>query len=157
MTMTTLIKLTAVCLTLAAASPSLAQTSSSTTVDPNTGATTTTTTTKDVEKKGGGTVTGAAGGVVAGALVAGPIGAVVGGIAGATVGHKVAPPSEVKTYVTTQTVTPARYEGDIQVGDTLHGDIAWRSIPQDPKYSWAYLNDRRVVIDNETHKVVDIY
>ena len=155
--MTKLIKLGAVCLSLAAASPGLAQTSSTTTVDPNTGAATTTTTTKEVEKKGGGTATGAVGGAVAGALVAGPVGLVVGGIAGATVGHKVAPPSEVKTYVTTQTVTPASYAGDIAVGDTLHGDIAWRTIPQNPKYSWAYLNDKRVVIDNESHKVVDIY
>ena len=156
--MTNLIKLGAVCLSLAAASPGLAQTSStSTRVDDATGAVTTTTTTKEVEKKGGGTTTGAVGGAVAGALVAGPIGAVVGGIAGATVGHKVAPPGEVKTYVTTQTVSPASYTGDIAVGDTLHGDISWRPVPQYPKYSWAYLNDKRVVIDSDTHKVVDIY
>ncbi|MEO6376459.1 MAG: DUF1236 domain-containing protein [Caulobacteraceae bacterium] len=153
--MTNLMKFGAVCLSLAATSPALAQSSSTTTVNEATGATTTTTTT--VEKKGGGTATGAVGGAVAGALVAGPVGLVVGGIAGATVGHKVAPPGEVKTYVTTQTVAPASYSGPIEVGDTLRGDIAWRTVPAYPKYSWAYLNDRRVVIDSETHKVVDIY
>ena len=153
--MKTYFKLGAICLSLAAFSPAVAQTSSTTTVNEATGATTTTTTT--VEKSKGGIATGAAGGAVAGALVAGPIGLVVGGIAGATVGHKVAPPGEVKTYVTTQTVTPASYSGDVEVGKTLDGDIAWRTIPEYPRYSWAYLNDKRVVIDNETRRVVEIY
>ena len=93
----------AACLCLAAVQPALAQiTHSTTSVDPDSGATTTTTTT--VKKDHGGTGTGAVGGAVAGALVAGPMGAVVGGVAGATIGHSVAPPGQVKTYVTTQTV-----------------------------------------------------
>src|ERR1700743_2375691 len=65
-----------------------------------------TTTTKTVEKDKGGTVPGAVGGAIAGALAAGPGGAVVGGVAGAPTGHTVAPPTEVKTYITAQTVEP---------------------------------------------------
>ena len=147
----------AACIGLATAHPALAQSSSSTTtVNEQTGATTTTTTTT-TKKDRGGTTTGAAGGALAGAVVAGPIGLVVGGIAGATVGHKVAPPGEVKTYVTTQTTTPTRYSGDIEVGKPIEGDVAWQGVPNYPKYSWANLNDKRVVIDNDTHKVVDVY
>ena len=127
----------------------------STTVQSPDGATTTTTET--VKRDHGGTAPGAATRVVAGALVAGPIGAVVGGIAGATVGHSIAPPGDVKTYVTTQTTPPVAYSGDVSVGKTISGDIAWQDVPSYPKYSWAHLNGQRVVIDNDTHKVVGVY
>jgi hypothetical protein len=137
------------------AAPAFAQTGATTSVDSPDGSTTTTTET--IKKQGGGTAPGAAGGVVAGALVAGPIGALIGGIAGATVGHTVAPPSEVETYVTTQTVAPIAYSGDVRVGKTIDGDVAWSNVPNYPKYSWARLNGQRVVIDNDSHKVVAVY
>jgi hypothetical protein len=145
----------AACLSLAAVVPAFAQPSSTTTVQNADGGKTTTTTT--VKKDRGGTTSGAAGGAIAGAVVAGPIGLVVGGIAGATVGHAVAPPGEVKTYVTTQTAPPATYSGDVSVGKTIDGDVTWRTVPDYPKYSWAYLNGQRVVIDNDNHKVVAVY
>ena len=116
----------------------------------------TTTTTKEVKKNNGGTVGGAAGGAVAGALVAGPIGLVVGGIAGATVGHSIAPPTEVRTYVTTQTAAPIAYQGQIEVGKPVAGTVTWLDVPSQPKYHWARLNDERVVVD-ENHNVVAIY
>jgi uncharacterized membrane protein len=116
----------------------------------------TTTTTKDVKKNNTGTVGGAAGGAVAGAVVAGPIGAVVGGIAGATIGHSVAPPTEVRTYVTTQTVDPIAYQGQVELGKPVAGSVAWRDVPGQPRYHWARLNDERVVVD-DNHNVVAIY
>jgi hypothetical protein len=136
-----------------ASSSAMAQTSTSTTVDQ--GPTTTTTTT--VQKDHGGTAPGAVGGAVAGALVAGPIGAVVGGVVGATVGHVVAPPSEVKTYVTTQTVDPVAYSGKIVIGKTVDGEVVWREVPSNPKYRWAYLNGQRVVIESDSGHVVAVY
>jgi hypothetical protein len=143
------------CLCLAATAPAFAQISTSTTVQAPDGSTTTTTET--VKKDHGGTATGAVGGAIAGAVVAGPIGAVVGGVAGATIGHTVAPPGRVKTYVTTQTTDPISYPGDVEVGSTINGDVQWRDVPDYPKYSWAHLNGQRVVIDNDTHKVVAVY
>jgi hypothetical protein len=136
---------------VALASSAMAQTT--TTVDQ--GPTTTTTTT--VQKDHGGTAPGAVGGAVAGALVAGPIGAVVGGVAGATLGHAVAPPMEVKTYVTTQNVDPVQYDGKIVVGKTVDGDMVWREVPSYPKYRWAYLNGQRVVIERDNSHVVAVY
>ena len=91
---------------------------------------------------------------MAGALIAGPVGAAVGAVAGATVGHTVAPPSTVRTYVTTQTVDTVAYKGDIVVAD---GDVVWSTVPDQPKYSWAYLNGKRVVIDNDSHTVAAVY
>jgi hypothetical protein len=90
-------------------------------------------------------------------LVAGPVGAVVGGVAGATVGHTLAPPSQVRTYVTTQTDTPVSYTGTVAVGRTVDGEVVWQTVPDYPKYRWAHLNGQRVVIDNDTHKVVAVY
>ena len=138
------------CLAFAATSVS-AQTTV-TTVEHQDGSTTT----KTVEKDHGGTAPGAVGGAVAGALVAGPIGAVVGGIAGATVGHAAAPPSEVRTYVTTQTNAPVVYSGPIEVGKPVTGTVTWMEVPKYNKYHWAYLNDQRVVVD-DNHNVVAIY
>ena len=142
-------------LCLLVSSSVFAQVSTSTTVANPDGSATTTTET--VKKDHGGTAAGAAGGAIAGAVVAGPIGAVVGGIAGATIGHTVAPPGGVKTYVTTQTTEPIAYQGDLAVGDRVDADIPWRTVPDYPKYSWARLNGERVVIDNDTHKIVAVY
>ena len=107
--------------------------------------------------KAAGTTAGAATGAVTGAVVGGPIGAVVGGVIGASVGHSVAPPDDVRTYVTTQRVAPVAYRGDIVVGHTIDGDVTWLDIPNEPKYSWAYLGDKRVVIDRSNHHVVAVY
>ena len=129
----------------------------STTVTQSADGSTTTTTRETVTKKdNSGTVTGAAGGAVAGAVVAGPVGAVVGGVAGAAVGHSVAPPTEVRTYVTRQQVAPATYQGQIEMGKPIAGSVTWQDVPDYPKYHWAYLNNERVVVD-DNHNVVAIY
>jgi len=107
--------------------------------------------------KAAGTTAGAATGAVAGAVVAGPVGAVVGGVIGASVGHSAAPPDDVRTYVTTQRVAPVAYNGPVVVGHTIDGDVVWSDVPNEPKYGWAYLGDKRVVIDRSNHQVVAIY
>jgi hypothetical protein len=129
----------------------------STSVTQNPDGSTTTTTRETVTKKNNaGTVTGAAGGAVAGAVVAGPVGAVVGGVAGAAVGHSVAPPTEVRTYVTRQTTAPAAYQGQVEVGKPIEGSVTWLEVPNYPKYHWAHLNNERVVVD-DNHNVVAVY
>lgn len=147
--------LSAVSLCLMGAAPAFADSSSTTTVEHPDGSATTTT--KEIKKDQGGAPSGAVGGAIAGAVVAGPVGAVVGGVAGAVIGHSVAPPSEVKTYVTTQSDAPAAYSGSVVVGKTVDGDVVWRAVPSYPKYSWAHLNGQRVVIDNDSHRVVAVY
>ncbi len=107
--------------------------------------------------KAAGATAGAATGAVAGALVGGPVGAVVGGVIGASVGHSAAPPDDVRTYVTTQHVAPVAYTGEVVVGHPINGDVTWLDVPNEPRYSWAYLGDKRVVIDRNNHQVVAIY
>ena len=64
----------------------------------------------------------------------------------------------MRTYVTTRTApAPVSYKGDIVVGHTVDGDVAWSTVPDEPKYSWAYINGERVVIDNDTHRVAAVY
>ena len=129
----------------------------STSVTQNADGSTTTTTHETVTKKNNtGTVTGAAGGAIAGAVVAGPVGAVVGGVAGAAVGHSVAPPTEVRTYVTRQTTSPTAYQGQVEVGKPIEGSVTWQDVPNYPKYHWAHLNNERVVVD-DNHNVVAVY
>ncbi|MDB5483920.1 MAG: hypothetical protein JWO83_4973 [Caulobacteraceae bacterium] len=110
-----------------------------------------------VEKKPGGTTAGAVAGAATGAVVAGPVGAVVGGVVGATVGHTVAPPREVRTYITSQDVPPITYGHAVVVGETVDGDVVWRDAPDYPRYQWAYLDGRRVVVDAKTHRVLEVY
>ena len=110
-----------------------------------------------VKEDHGGTAKGAVAGAVASAVVAGPVGLVVGGVAGAVIGHSVAPPTEVRTYVTTQEVAPVSYGRPIEVGHRVDGDVTWRDIPDYPRYHWAYLDGHRVVIDSQTHNVVEVY
>jgi len=137
------------CCSALLAGPVLAQT------DPD--QTTTVDHTTVVQERHSGTAAGAVTGAVAGALVAGPVGLVVGGVAGAAVGHSVAPPHEVRTYVTTQEVVPTRYGRPIEVGHPIDGDVTWREIPDYPKYHWAYLDGHRVVVDSKTNNVVEVY
>ena len=131
----------AACLSLAAA-PALAQVATETVV---------------VEKKPSGAAAGAVAGAVTGAVVAGPVGAVVGGVAGAVVGGSAAPPTEVRTYVTGQTVAPVTYSGQVVVGQPIAGEVMWLEVPNYPKYRWAMLNGQRVLVDTDTHAVVAVY
>lgn len=140
-------------LALAAAAPALAQVvQETTTVAPN-GQTQTTV----VEKKPGGAAGGAVAGAAAGAVVAGPVGAVVGGVAGAVAGNTLAPPTEVRTYVTGQTVASVTYPGEVVVGRPIDGAVTWYEVPRYTKYRWAYLNGHRVVVDASNHTVVAVY
>jgi hypothetical protein len=140
-------------LALGAAAPAFAQVVSETTTVTPSGQTQTTV----VEKRPSGAAGGAVAGAAAGAVVAGPVGAVVGGVAGAVVGNSVAPPTEVRTYVTGQTVASVSYPGEVVVGQPISGEVVWYEVPRYTKYRWAYLNGRRVVVDASNHAVVAVY
>src|SRR4051794_22806159 len=111
-----------------------------------------------VKKKSGGAATGAVAGAATGAAVAGPVGAAVGAVTGAVVGHSADPPTQVRTYVTSQTVPTVTYGQPVVVGKVINdSDVAWLDVPSYPKYRWAYLDGHRVVVDNDTHAVVAVY
>ncbi|MFN7093283.1 MAG: DUF1236 domain-containing protein [Allorhizobium sp.] len=105
------------------------------------------------------TVNGAVGGAVTGAIVGGPIGAAVGGIVGAAAGTAIDPPPEqVITYVREQPVPaqPIMVQQEIAVGQPLPQTVILTPVPESPTYSYAYVNERRVIVDPQTYTVVQV-
>ena len=92
-----------------------------------------------------------------GALVGGPVGAAVGGAAGLAVGgaagNAAEPPPYVRTYVTENRLQPVYLEGDLRVGAGIPETVAIREIP-DYQYRYTYVNDRPVLVDPGTRRIV---
>jgi Protein of unknown function (DUF1236)/YMGG-like Gly-zipper len=106
---------------------------------------------------GEGAAVGAAGGAVAGAVAGGPVGALIGAAAGATAGAAIdAPPEPVRTYVVGQEVPSVTLSGDLVVGAGLPEAVELREIP-DYEYRLAVVNDRRVLVDPATRRIVYIF
>jgi hypothetical protein len=106
-----------------------------------------------------GTITGAAGGAVTGAVVGGPIGAAVGGVTGAIVGAAIdPPPREVVTYVEDQPAPAATavVVDPVIVGKPLPSDVQVTVVPDNPKYAYAVVNNQRIIVEPQSHKVVQV-
>jgi hypothetical protein len=107
-----------------------------------------------------GTTTGAVTGAAGGALVAGPPGAVVGGAAGAIAGaiaDENAP--RFRTYVIEQRHPSVAFTGDVVVGTTLPNTVVLYDVPPDYNvrtYKYAIVNDRVVLVDPVTFRVVQV-
>lgn len=102
------------------------------------------------------TATGAVGGAAAGAVVGGPVGAVVGGTVGAAIGAAAEPPAEVRTYVTRESVPSVRVTEKVVVGEPLPSTVVLRPVPNHNDYSFAVVNERRVIVEPRTRKVIQI-
>lgn len=102
------------------------------------------------------TATGAVGGAAAGAVVGGPVGAVVGGTVGAAVGMAGEPPAEVRTYVTRESMPSVRVQEKVVVGEPLPATVVLRPVPNHADYSFAVVNERRVIVEPKTRKVIQI-
>lgn len=102
-----------------------------------------------------GMMLGAVGGAVAGALVAGPVGAVVGGVAGASTGVAVDPPTEVETYVIANERRPVYLDGEVVVGAGVPETVELYPVPE-YRYSYAYINERPVLVDPGSRRIVYI-
>jgi hypothetical protein len=102
------------------------------------------------------TATGAVGGAAAGAVVGGPVGAVVGGTVGAAVGAAAEPPVEVRTYVTRETMPSVVVQEKVVVGEPLPATVQIRTVPNYNQYSFAVVNNKRVIVEPKTRKVIQI-
>ena len=103
-----------------------------------------------------GTAAGAAAGAVTGGVIGGPVGAVVGGVVGAAIGTAAEPPPEVRTYVTRESVPSVTVQEEIVVGRPVTGQVEWRPIPQHEDYRFAVINNKRVIVDSKTRRIVQI-
>ncbi|MGU3493319.1 DUF1236 domain-containing protein [Xanthobacteraceae bacterium A53D] len=102
------------------------------------------------------TATGAVGGAAVGAAVGGPVGAVVGGVAGATMGAAAEPPPEVRSYVIQERQPSVRVEREVVVGQPLPADVRVYTIPNTTAYEYTVVNDRRVIVEPRTRKVIQV-
>ncbi|NEJ73416.1 DUF1236 domain-containing protein [Rhizobium phaseoli] len=105
------------------------------------------------------TVTGAVGGAATGAIVGGPVGAAVGGIVGGVAGSVIdPPPQKVVTYVQQAPAPSERVvvKEKLVVGQPLPETVVVTPIPDDPKYSYAIVNDQRVIVEPSSRKVIQV-
>jgi hypothetical protein len=104
------------------------------------------------------TVNGAVGGAVTGAIVGGPVGAAVGGLVGAAAGTAIDPPPErVVRYVREQPIQQSVVVQDrVVVGQPIPQQVVLTPVPEAPTYSYAVVNQQRVIVDPRTHTVVQV-
>jgi hypothetical protein len=111
---------------------------------------------------GTGFASGIAGGAVVGALVGGPVGAAVGGVAGAAVGGALSAEEtgRVRTYVAARSSPSIQLAEPVVVGQPLPSRTRVSPVPasvglRNP-YSYTIVNERTVLVDPRTRKIVEI-
>ena len=102
------------------------------------------------------TATGAANGAVVGGAVAGPVGAAVGGTVGAAVGLGLEIPNAVITSIQGERVPSVTVRERVVVGEPLPASVELRPVPQYNEYRYAVVNDRRVIVEPRTRKIIKI-
>ncbi len=111
-----------------------------------------------------GTVRGAQEGAAAGDRDAGPVGAVVGGAVGAVTGTVggilgIEDRPRFHQYVVQQRPPSYRYRDQLRVGAVLPPDVTYYDVPAEyhvQVYRYAYVNDRAVLVDPRTRRIVQI-
>lgn len=104
---------------------------------------------------------GAVGGAVGGAIVGGPVGAVVGGVGGAIVGG-IADDRRAgfRTYVVKEKRVSYKYDRDVVIGAELPSSgVTYYEVPAEygvKNYRYTVVNDRTVLVDPSSHRVVQI-
>ncbi|MDL2406234.1 DUF1236 domain-containing protein [Rhizobium calliandrae] len=73
-----------------------------------------------------------------------------------TTGSTVVVPGEVTTYVTKQETPSVSYDGEIAVGTELPSSVEVHTIPSNSDYAYAIVNEKRVIVNPHTHKVIEI-
>jgi hypothetical protein len=102
------------------------------------------------------TVGGAVGGAVVGGAVGGPVGAVVGAGVGGTVGAAAEPPREVVTYVQREEIPSVAVQERVVVGQPLPATVELRTVPKYQQYSYAVVNNQRVIVEPRSRKVIKV-
>jgi hypothetical protein len=80
----------------------------------------------------------------------------VGGVIGGTIGSAAEPPREVYTYVEQDQMPSVTYQERIVVGEPLPETVVVRRVPQHDEWGYAVVNNRRVIVDNRSRKVVKV-
>jgi len=67
-----------------------------------------------------------------------------------------APPDEVVTYVQREKTPSVRIEGNVAVGSVLPGTVELHTVPSHKDYSYAVVNERRVIVEPKTRKIIRV-
>ena len=102
------------------------------------------------------TVGGAVGGAAVGGVVGGPVGAIVGAGVGGAIGNAAEPPDEVVTYIRRDSTPTVTVRERIVVGEPLPSSVELRTVPQHTEYSYAVVNNQRVIVEPKTRKVIKV-
>ena len=109
----------------------------------------------------GGAAGGAATGAVGGAIVGGPVGAVVGATVGAVAGG-IADDARprFRSYVVERKHPSYRYDREVRIGaDLPSSGVTYYDVPSEygaTKYRYTVVNDRTVLVDPGTHRIVQV-
>src|SRR6476619_8083611 len=108
-----------------------------------------------------GVAAGATTGAVGGAIVGGPVGAVVGGVGGAIIGglsDEQRP--RFREYSVRERRPSYRYQEEVRVGAVLPSSgVTYYEVPAEygvRDYRYTVVNDRTVLVDPRTHRVIQI-
>jgi hypothetical protein len=101
------------------------------------------------------TVEGAQTGARAGGQVGGPVGEVVGGTVGAAVGLGLEIPNAVISSIPERGPSVTVRER-VVVGEPLPPTVELRTVPSHAEYRYAVVNDRRVIVEPSTRRVIKI-
>ncbi len=102
------------------------------------------------------TATGAVNGARTGGEVAGPVGEIVGGTVGAAVGAAVEIPNAVITSIEGERVPSVTIRERVVVGEPLPATVELRPVPSYSEYRYAVVNDRRVIVEPRTRKIIKV-
>jgi hypothetical protein len=80
-------------------------------------------------------------------------GVVVEGTVGSTV---VEVPAEVRSYVVRERVPSVRIQEEVVVGRPLPPTVEVRTIPDHRDYGFAVVNERRVIVEPRTRRVIRV-
>ena len=95
-------------------------------------------------------------GAAAGGAVAGPVGEAVGGTVGAAVGLGLEIPNAVITSIQGERAPSVTVRERIVVGEPLPASVELRTVPSHTEYRYAVVNDRRVIVEPRTRKIIKI-
>ena len=65
-------------------------------------------------------------------------------------------PSEVETYVVKEKTPSVTFQGDVAVGTALPETVVIHPVPKHDTYSYAVVNNKRVIVEAKTRKVVKV-
>ncbi len=102
------------------------------------------------------TVQGANDGARAGNAVGGPVGGAIGGTVGAAVGLGLEIPNAVITSIQGERAPSVVVRERVVVGEPLPATVELRTVPNHTEYRYAVVNDRRVIVEPRTRKVIKI-